>query len=198
MNPQNKDIILTDITLRDIKAALRQIIRLHCRLSHVAAHTAIFSLYITELKSNRMEEMNRIRTFLGYLPTDGITDLTLDDETNRIHSSLSFASNLLTQVQKEDITVNIITVLNQVLLDELSISKNLTAWPCESFWSVGDDVINNNNNKNNNNNNLHHPSSSIIQKLATALSPDCHNDPTIQCFVQRDKCEANGNAVCHK
>jgi hypothetical protein len=168
---------------------LRQIIRFHCRLAHVVAHTAIDSLYITESMSSRMEKMERIRTFLCYVPTDDITDLTIDDETNLIHSSLSFASNLLAHVQKEDITVNISTVLNQVLLDELSISKNFY-----SFWSMGDDVINNNNN---NNDNLHHPLSPIIQKLATALSPDCHNDPTIQCFVQRDKCEANGNDFCH-
>jgi hypothetical protein len=106
------------------------------------------------LKSNRKEEIERIRTFLGYSTTieyqDGITDLTINDETNIIPSSFIFASSFLSHVQKEDITVNISTVLNQVLLDELSISKNLAAWPCASFWSMGDDVINNNNNNNDN------------------------------------------------
>jgi hypothetical protein len=38
--------------------------------------------------------------------------------------------------------------------------------------------------------------SPIVRKLAALLSPDCHHDSYITCFVKRDQCEAKGDAIC--
>lgn len=92
-------------------------------------------------------------------------------------------TQVLTHVQESN-HVDVLTALDQVLLDELVRSRNLTIWPCPSFWSVGDEP-----------NQL--SISPLIQRLAKALSPDCE-DPLAQCWVDRDMCESRGDALCQK
>lgn len=104
-----------------------------------------------------------------------------------MHRQLSVRPNNIFQAQmlsyvEQAARTDVHHVLGQVLSEELRSSKNLTVWPCPSFWTVGDDpeplVL-----------------SPIVQRLAKALSPDC-NDPLAQCWVERDKCEARGVGAC--
>jgi hypothetical protein len=92
-----------------------------------------------------------------------------------------FQAQILSYIQ-DSTHADVYTILNQVLLEELKLSKNLTVWPCPSFWSVGD---------------APNPSmiSPLVQRLAKALSPDCA-DPFADCWVERDKCEDKGDALC--
>lgn len=71
---------------------------------------------------------------------------------------------------------------NSVLLNELQISKNLTAWPCQSFWTVGKppDQL---------------QVSPSISQIAKGMSPNC-TSPINTCWVKRDKCEADGDGEC--
>lgn len=77
---------------------------------------------------------------------------------------------------------NLFSVLDDVLMEEMTISQNLTNWPCESFWTVGesDDRL---------------KLSPIISRVARAVSPNC-TAPYTKCFVKRDKCEASGDGRC--
>lgn len=179
----------TMITLADLKAALRMILRFHCRLSHLSAHTAIMSVTLMDLLSDPTLTVQKIRAFLA--PNDehkekskGEDDdntLTVDDDQSGLmDAEIAFGSRILTNVQKNMKGENVADILDQVLLDEFNQSKNMTVWPCSSFWAAGGDEGD---------------LSEITRRLAKALSPDC-DDPFNTCFVERDKCEFKGDVVC--
>ena len=176
------------ITLDDVKVAQRQIIRFHCRLSHLGAHTALLSVGFMDMLAAPGEILHNLQSFLvpKDIPEkhDGDDDLQFapdDDQEGLFQAQEVWGSNILTHLQsvsQQDVN----KVLDQVLLDEMKLSKNLTAWPCQSFWTAGE---------------APDPTklSPLTQRLARALSPDC-DDPYASCFVKRDKCEAKGDGLC--
>ena len=116
-----------------------------------------------------------------------------DDDDNalvRLNSMYAEGESLLRLIQinnsknnkNNDKNSDILKILDAVLLDEMKISKNLTAWPCESFWTVGEP-----------DNRLE--ISPIIRSISKAMSPNC-DAPHTSCFVKRDKCEFNGDGKC--
>jgi hypothetical protein len=172
------------ITVDDLKASLRQQIRYHCRLNHISAHTALWTITTDELVNTPIEDLiEQIQAFLGLTKealevAGGGTDLKVAFTTTQSAGTSMLAS---IQTLSQD---DLMQTLDDVLMDDLRKSKNLTAWPCESFWTVGE------------------PSSPlqlspITQRIAKALSPNC-SDPTVSCFVKRDKCESQGDGKCSK
>lgn len=178
------------ITLQDVKAALRQILRFHCRISHLSAHTALLSVDMMTFELDDDELDSVLRSFL--VPDDDPKEDTaeerniVDDDFNELYKAhATHGTQTLTHVQQQHVKLNLLQILDQVLQNEMELSHNMTAWPCPSFWNVGDE-----------------PDSTrlspLVQRLAQALSPDCDNDPYATCWVERDKCEAAGDAVCAK
>lgn len=111
----------------------------------------------------------------------------LDDENSIAKLETMFAKGalLLSVAQsKTSPGTNILQLLDEVLLEEMRISKNLTAWPCESFWTVGEREA---------------PLelSPMVRRISQDMSPNC-TAPLTDCFVQRDKCEYNGDGKCAK
>lgn len=181
----------TAITIHDIKANLRQQIRYHCRLNHISAHTALWTLSLKDISERPIERL--IEQMQQFLDLDKETHQT---QTNATREQLfSDRKNFLQQLAKDSASFlntaitasstnqnDLLRALDQVLLDEMEISKNLTAWPCQSFWTVGE------------------PStrlelSPIVSRIAKDISPDC-TSPFVSCFVKRDKCEAKGDGKC--
>ncbi|GKY93084.1 hypothetical protein MPSEU_000276700 [Mayamaea pseudoterrestris] len=167
------------VTMQDTKAILRQILRFHCRLSAVAAHTALLSVDYLDLTADADVELEK------FLFADDLLNGKVKDKKSykrkRVYTEASFLSQFLTHLQSKSL-LNVYDVFDQVLVDELAASKNLTIWPCPSFWSVGDapnpfDI------------------SPLVQRLAKALSPNC-SEPLADCWVARDKCEASGDGPC--
>jgi hypothetical protein len=192
---------IKDISLNDLKANLRQQIRYHCRLSHIAAHTAVWTTTVEEIANDSVDDLiDHIQEFLG-LDQDNFMDEIMEEaETGEaamvppeddlrppedvygLYSAMaSFGASMMTSVQSMN-SADILKTLDEVLLDELRISKNLTAWPCESFWTVGEP-------------NDRLKISPIISRNARAASPNC-TAPFTSCFVKRDKCEAKGDGEC--
>jgi hypothetical protein len=181
-----------DITFEDLKASLRQQVRFHCRLSHVAAHTALWTLTTEELVNTPVTELiSRIQSFLEIElqslwkdeenPIDD--DLIPPEEMGGpINAMYSWGSSMLTFIQNAHSEEDILEVMDSILMEELSKSKNLTKWPCESFWTVGDAS-----------NELQ--LSPITTQISKAMSPNC-SAPFSSCFVKRDKCEAKGDGKC--
>lgn len=187
------------ITLQDLRAALRQVLRFHCRLSHVAAHTALLSVGFLEVVLAPTETLSKIESFvtpndLFEKSSNGDDDMFLqfaadDDQEGLFDAQEAYGTQLLTHIQstspglKYGADVN--KALDDVLLEEMRLTKNLTVWPCPSFWAAGDapDPLN---------------ISPIIRRIAEALSPACNGDPQASCFVEKDKCEARGDALCDK
>lgn len=201
---------LSDITLNDLKASLRQQIRYHCRLNHVAAHTAMWTLGMEDFADTGKDWLvEKAQEFLGL-------DLDQDDLVNQVvaeYDKLDTGDEKATEDEEEDNALDILNhmyldgaklmnlvrirktmkkktpsfimkELDDVLMDEMKISRNLTKWPCESFWTVGEPG-----------NRLQ--LSPIIRSIAKAISPDC-KAPHTSCFVRRDKCEAKGDGECRE
>jgi hypothetical protein len=179
-----------NITLQDLKAAMRQILRFHCRISHVAAHTATLSIPFMDMLSDPKETTQALQSFLAPGHTfdkkgtddDKITESVADDDqAGLFDAEEKYGTQMLTYIQTIS-HVNVAEVLDQVLLEELKKTKNMTVWPCPSFWAAGDE-----------------PDplklSPITMRLARALSPDC-DAPFASCFVPRDKCEGKGDGLC--
>ena len=177
----------SDVTLNDLKAGLRQVLRFHCRLSHVAAHTALLSVPFMQMVKEPESIPEMIESFLIPKDTpepikDSDEDAADDDSVTLFDSEEANGARMLSYVQEKSPTVNILHVLDQVLLEEMKLTKNLTVWPCPGFWASGEPTA---------------PTklSNFTQRLAKQLSPDC-SDPLVSCFVARDKCEAAGDGVC--
>jgi hypothetical protein len=191
-----------DITLNDLKAVLRQFMRYHCRLSKLAAHTAILSLNLNDFMDNYEFATQALYDFIKYTPDkngveeDDLEDILADlqigqdggmEEIGLLSSELGFVSNILTRIQVNSAAdgspgIKVLKVLDEVLLNEMRKTKNLTDWPCESFWTVGE---------------ANEPTtlSLFATKVARSFSPNC-SAPFADCWVGRDKCEAAGDGLC--
>jgi hypothetical protein len=219
------------ISIMDLKIALRQVLRFHCRLSHVAAHTALLSLDMMNIIQQPINVTNlALRKFLSPLDLQRILHKTTDDDVVEMYvpddddnengddilgkhdlwdeqermgtKMLSLVQAMLFH-QKEKMTTmttttasaaaDITSILDQVLMEELQLTKNMTVWPCPSFWAAGD--------SDENNITILTP---LTRRLAKAMSPDCNqnyndnNNVISSCWVERDKCEAAGNALCQR
>ena len=183
-------------SLEDVKTAMRQLMRWHCRISHVAAHTALLTLDMPTISRNPKMATKTTLTFLRLNTTRHEQDYGGED-TSDDHPTISYkrhpqdAANLkeATRLGMEAATF-LSTVqhhagkmlrkeLETVLVEELILSNNQTAWPCPSLWDIKPKL------------------GSVGKSLAKALAPNCTAEHT-NCFVQRDKCEAKGDPVCTK
>lgn len=190
------------ITMEDLQIALLQIMRFHCRLSHVAAHTASLSIDVATL-SNATHLEHVLQEFM--FPEDiglaaglrladnpSFPEETVDDDEIKVLSDQQFlGASLLTKLARtlvanptstDAATTSVFwTQLDQVLQEEMKRTKDQSSWPCLTFWKADMEPA---------------PHlSTITKKLAQALSPDC-DDPYVSCFVQKDKCEAAGDPIC--
>jgi hypothetical protein len=143
-----------------------------------------------DMLSDPRETTQAIQSFLApgnTLDEKGTDDDTItesvadDDQAGLFDAEEKYGTQMLTYIQSVS-HVNIDEVLDQVLLEELKKTKNMTVWPCPSFWAAGDesDPL---------------KLSPITRRLARALSPDC-DAPFASCFVPRDKCEGKGDGLC--
>lgn len=147
---------------------------------------------LEEVAEIRTEELViMIQEFLNLEQGDAIADQFLMNEIDdqnpiaKLETMFAKGALLLSVAQsKTSPGTNILQLLDEVLVEEMRISKNLTAWPCESFWTVGEREA---------------PLelSPMVRRISQDMSPNC-TAPLTDCFVQRDKCEYNGDGKCAK
>mmetsp|Transcript_128 Transcript_128/g.248 ORF Transcript_128/g.248 Transcript_128/m.248 type:complete len:451 (-) Transcript_128:247-1599(-) len=185
---------------------LRQIVRWHCRLSHVAAHTLLHNMHIhsssmvDDMKSGLSLAVRVIRTEVGKNIAIHGRDFKLVDKIKRVDDLIQVeVSNQMKQAidempklskeekkQLEEILDANIADYEAVLQDELDTTDNLHKWPCLSFWLLEGKQVEEKDTDG---------SINVSSVLAKELSPNCgatYND----CFVKRDKCEDEGNGKC--
>lgn len=186
-----------DITIDDLKSVLRQFMRFHCRLSKLAAHTAILTINLNDFIDNEEYTNQKLYDFIKASPDgkdvepnpeDEVADLQMAmnggmDEIGMLSGELDFVSKILTRIQAESHgSIKVLEVLDRALRDEMKKTNDMTKWPCESFWTVGEPG--------------HETElSQFATKVARNFSPNC-TDPLADCWVARDKCEAAGDGVC--
>ena len=141
-------------------AALRQLVRWHCRVSHVAAHTALLTVHARGVVAAPRTELEALLTFIGVK----VTPDALDDEERRglgeLRAAVERAAALADAAPSTDAAL-----LEHALRDELTATRTLRKWPCQSLWVEGGD-----------------------DQLARALVPNC-SAPFTVCSVGRDRCE---------
>jgi len=207
---QSSSMSLNDITLNDLKAALRQQIRYHCRLNHIAGHTAMWTIGIKDFaitgkdmlvesaqeffgldskQENLINEVIAEYNKLNDIEKSNRGAIEKDDSLVELGSMYKEGARLASLLQRKEgklktkkKTIDKLKILDDVLLDEMKLSNDLTKWPCESFWTVGEP-----------DNRLE--LSPVIRSIAKAMSPNC-TAPYTSCFVKKDKCEARGDGEC--
>jgi len=175
----------SDAMLSDLKAATRQIIRWHNRLSHVAAHTSLLTVSLDDLLDDPFGVEDKICNFLSVEKVvSGGSHIDEEELIGSVQPIIDLNNRLLTEIgHASGLEKAIEDVFEVVMKEEFHRSKNLSAWPCQSFWSVEDDP--------NPTKNL----SPVIKKLAKRMSPNCNAEYT-KCTVEKDRCEERGDAVC--
>ena len=166
---------------------MKQVVRYHCRLSHVAAHTFMFNVDLSsdQFRNQVSEAITHIVAKAGH-QFDG-TDAQVKDRMKKVDVYLDkmlsvpiSLSDTATRLM-EAISNKEIQELKQVLQEELNSTNGLSKWPCKSLWDL--DGI------------AEKDSENILSKSAMRLAPDC-NAPFTSCFVKKDTCEMMGDAKC--
>jgi hypothetical protein len=128
-------------------------------------------------------DLERDGAVLDKVMKEGIPDSTeKDHRMSTLNEMYAKGALLLSVAQSVNPENDVLQVLDDVILDEMRISNNLTAWPCESFWTVGEPK-----------NRLE--LSPIVKRISQDMSPNC-TAPFTSCFVKRDKCEFDGDGKC--
>lgn len=147
--------------------SLAQHIRWHCRVSHVAAHTAQLTVRsAADLGSiaDRRLAAERLLSFVGLKVSPDLLD----------EGERTFAP-VLAALRAADAATEALDAsawrLADVLASELRSTQNLRAWPCRSLWVDTSDPA--------------------LRDAARALAPNCSR-PFTTCSVGRDRQEMVG------
>jgi hypothetical protein len=176
------------VGMQDLRHVVRQLVRWHCRLSHVAAHTTLLTVTLEALVGQAWDTDEKIRQFLNLAkksPMEHLMDnggLEIEHLVSSVEAAMESVGKLLTTANDEIPGQQIEDIIHLVIQDELDKTDNLSNWPCLSFWSVGDES---------------NPEAltPFSREVAKAFSPNCTAE-YIQCGVKKDRCEESGDAKC--
>ena len=108
---------------------VKQLARWHCRLSHVAAHTKLLTIFVDELVARPAIELEKVLTFIG----------VKYDRSALLRAAPGFAESLSRDL---DATASapplLVAAMARALEDELQHTDNLSVWPCPSFRRLDD------------------------------------------------------------
>ena len=176
-----------NVGLQDLKQVVRQLVRWHCRLSHVAAHTAMLTVTFDSLISDARDADERIRKFLNLKPKSDLEQLKDDGslEADQIISDIDILMDSIREILADadnETPIPIQDAIHDIIRDELDKTNNLKQWPCLSFWSVGDEP---------------NPEAltPLARKVAASFAPNC-TEQFAHCGVPRDRCEERGDPIC--
>ena len=170
--------------------ALRQLVRWHCRISHVAAHTPVLTLGAAELLSDVHAALTRVLRFTGISAPAGVLFLNSFLGALAVPASMSDRRNSGgTETIITSTAAAAVARLRRAAASASRASKHATSsggdrararldaalseelgglrrWPCRSLWVGG----------------------WANDMLARALAPNC-TAPFVRCTVARDQCE---------
>lgn len=165
-----------------ISKGMRQIIRFHCRLSQVAAHTSVNNIDLSSdmLVEQVVKALEIITAEPGkHAEKTGFRQMEHFEEIETyLNDALSEPLSNTAMQLKSKMIDNDLIILQEVLQDELDSTNGLTKWPCKSSWDI-DNIEKND----------------VLSKTAAKLVPDC-NAPFTACTIKRDRCETNGSVQC--
>ena len=194
-------------TPASIGMVLRLMMRWHCRLSHVAAHTAMITISLQDILRDPSVALGRILSFVwrddwewegGEKEPQSPENRNKEKKASQVvddehlvvdrDGSLRRLLDLTLLVLDESSTSDdaVKKSLHDAFTGEMKLSKDMTAWPCPSFW-----------NGENSNSDAGDDQMRIIRQISTEIVPDCSDDnPFARCTVNRDRCEVRSDSQC--
>lgn len=111
---------------------LRQLIRWHCRLSHVAAHTAMLTIFLDDLMIRPAVEIYKILSFLDMKPGRKEIMSAIDTSFDRLQHEMNVPAVTGMSI---DYSLNeeLIDVAIQTIKSEMESTQDLQKWPCKNF-----------------------------------------------------------------
>jgi len=194
------------------------VMRWHCRLSHVSAHTAMLTLSLEDALKDPTDVLSNILSFVwredweweghgGNHPAqdrdqphggwkEDAKQLVENDHGDLLHRLVEQTSIILGETTplaqsdngNNDNNAAFQKAMQGAFASEMNRSSDMTSWPCPSFW---EGVVQNDTNSNDD------ILMNVMQKLAREMVPNCSDeDPYARCTVNRDRCEVRGDAKC--
>ncbi|KAK1746254.1 hypothetical protein QTG54_002861 [Skeletonema marinoi] len=206
---QNLDAILDETKLQytvkpssqTLGSITELLLRWHCRLSHVAAHTAELTLTLDNILKHPTDTLETILTFVWRQDWEweghnhnqnnkreerelypkiwkGVAEEFVASEDGSLQPLLNQVSLLLSSSTSDATTCG--ETIQKSFASEMTKSKDLTSWPCPSFWDGVDN-----------------DDSGAAHKIANEMTPNCRDgDPYARCTVNKDRCEVKKDAMC--
>ena len=184
----------------NIEKIMQLNMRWQCRLSHVSAHTSMLTLLLDDLLQDPKAVLEEILQFVWrddwqwQGKSDGrqhsnTADLDLKASSLIQRDMKSKLSELSELLKISSLVVGKAVALveqdhsfrkdnQEAFADEMRRSKDMTSWPCPSFWEGvnGDETL---------------------TSIASQMVPNCRDDdPFVNCSVNRDRCEVKRDPVC--
>lgn len=182
---------------------LRQYVRWHCRLSHVVAHTAVQTVFLSPDNLQRHPEafVQNVTQFIFQNPQDRMyidthVSIEIPEHEKLILREHIRNTELYTSdgnQQWDNNCVHVDLSPQCILQNELDSTNKLQEWPCRSLWEniprqqvyVSNYTVDHTNVKD-----------LLLFQTANRLGPACNTD-YVKCTVQEDLCgEAADLSMC--
>jgi hypothetical protein len=173
---------------------LRQYVRWHCRLSHVAAHTAVETVFLSPEALQLYPEaiIQNVTNFIFQNPQDRIyiaknAPIVIPERerlklSEHIRNIELYSSEYLQESESD--CRDFEKSFHCILRDELDSTNQLQDWPCRSLWeniprhqmSITNDTVSHNNLQD-----------LLLFQMASRLGPTCQAE-FVNCTVREDLC----------
>ena len=167
---------------------VRQLVRWHCRLSHVAAHTRMLTVFLDDLVSKPLVEIYKILSFVGYRPGRGDMQAALQALGDSVWREMGMSMSTGGGGRRSSsigggdwrlaadgshvahsVSPSLWVAGTEALRDELSSTRDLQEWPCKTFKDLA----------------LHEKAAKLPLGSAD-LAPNC-GAPYVKCSVAVDR-----------
>jgi|MDTE01.1.fsa_nt_gb hypothetical protein len=101
---------------------VKQFVRWHCRLNHVAAHTAMLSVFIEDLTARPVVELYKILSFMGIRPSQQDIEAAVEQ----------LGASTMARLAENEVAVpqDLVSAAADALRET---TARLSKWPCDSF-----------------------------------------------------------------
>mmetsp|Transcript_11722 Transcript_11722/g.16901 ORF Transcript_11722/g.16901 Transcript_11722/m.16901 type:complete len:474 (-) Transcript_11722:37-1458(-) len=192
------------LTRSVLSGMLRQYVRWHCRLSHVAAHTSVYTIHLTPQVLQWYPEriIQNVTNFIIQEPQHRMKiekdiPITLPEGEKielkqHIQNIELFIANNIQEKEKAECQ-KYVESYRCILQKELDSTEKLKAWPCLSLW---ENVTRRNAYKNKDGVDRGNIQEFLLFQTASRLGPDCGAN-FVTCTIQQDLCEeASDLSLC--
>lgn len=150
---------------------LRQLVRWQCRLSHVAAHTKMLTVFLDDVITRPAIELDKMLSFIGIRAarSDLVDAFNFYGKTLQVELGLPAAGNADPLAHLDALPPLLIDSALTALESEVSSSDTLAKWPCKSFKDLEKSQA-----------------GKLLPIVSATLAADCSN-PKVVCSVGFDQ-----------